>query len=164
MKQFIILPTQLFEKNNYLKDMDEIYLIEEPFYFTNKNFHKQKLVLHRASMKYYYEKLLNKYNNVYYINFNNINYKKFINNDVYIYDPIDKPIINKLLKYCNLTIYDTPAFIETRNDLEKNKFQKYNEFTSMSGFTIRTAADAIVFNNYHEALHTGIMMQIRKFI
>ena len=53
MKKFIILPTQLFEKNNYLKDMDEIYLIEEPFYFTNKKFHKQKLVLHRASMKYY---------------------------------------------------------------------------------------------------------------
>ena len=53
---------------------------------------------------------------------------------------------------------------KTRNDFGKNKFQKYNEFTSMSGFTIRTAADAIVFNNYHEALHTGIMMQIRKFI
>ncbi len=53
---------------------------------------------------------------------------------------------------------------KTRNDFGKNKFQKYNEFTSMSGFTIRTTADAIVFNNYHEALHTGIMMQIRKFI
>ena len=53
---------------------------------------------------------------------------------------------------------------KTRNDFGKNKFQKYNEFTSMSRFTIRTAADAIVFNNYHEALHTGIMMQIRKFI
>ena len=130
MKQFIILPTQLFEKNNYLKDMDEIYLIEEPFYFTNKNFHKQKLVLHRASMKYYYEKLLNKYNNVYYINFNNINYKKFINNDVYIYDPIDKPIINKLLKYCNLTIYDTPAFIETRNDLENYR----NDYTNKKNY------------------------------
>ena len=51
-----------------------------------------------------------------------------------------------------------------RNDFEKNKFQKYDEFTSMSGFTIRTATEAIVFNNYHEALHTGIMMQIRKFI
>ncbi len=53
---------------------------------------------------------------------------------------------------------------KTRNDFEKNKFQKYDEFTSMSGFTIRTATEAIVFNNYHEALHTGIMMQIRKFI
>jgi deoxyribodipyrimidine photolyase-related protein len=130
MKQFIILPTQLFEINNYLKDMDEIYIIEEPFYFTNKKFHKQKLVLHRASMKYYYDKLLNKYNNVYYINFNNIDYKKFINNDIYIFDPIDKPVINKLLKYCNLTIYDTPAFLETRDELEEYR----NNYTNKKNY------------------------------
>ncbi len=57
MKIFIILPTQLFEDNNYLSEMDMIIIIEEPFYFTSKKFHKQKLVLHRASMKYYYEKI-----------------------------------------------------------------------------------------------------------
>jgi deoxyribodipyrimidine photolyase-related protein len=130
MKKFIILPTQLFEKNNYLKDMDEIYLIEEPFYFTNKKFHKQKLVLHRASMKYYYNKLLNKYNNVYYINFDDVDYKKFINNDIYIFDPIDKPIINKLLKYCNLTIYDTPSFLETRDELEEYR----NNYTNKKNY------------------------------
>lgn len=53
---------------------------------------------------------------------------------------------------------------KTRKDYSENLFQSYNEFTSMSGFTIKSAADAIAFNNYHEALHTGIMMQIRKFI
>jgi hypothetical protein len=53
---------------------------------------------------------------------------------------------------------------KTKKDFSENLFQNYNEFTSMSGFTMKSSADAIVFNNYHEALHTGIMMQIRKFI
>jgi formate dehydrogenase maturation protein FdhE len=53
---------------------------------------------------------------------------------------------------------------QTKNDFNENLFQKYNEFTSMSGFTMKSATDAIQFNNYHEALHTGIIMQIKKFI
>jgi len=57
-KIFIILPTQLFLNNPYLKDMDIIYLIEEPYYFNSRPFHRQKLILHRASMKYYYDYLL----------------------------------------------------------------------------------------------------------
>ena len=59
MKIFLILPTQLFETNNYLKEMDRIIMIED--FLTNQ--HKQKLVLHRASMKYYYNKLKTKYKN-----------------------------------------------------------------------------------------------------
>jgi beta-galactosidase GanA len=53
---------------------------------------------------------------------------------------------------------------KTKQDFIENLFQNYNEFTSMSGFTMKSAANAIEFNNYHEAVHTGIMMQIRKFI
>lgn len=53
---------------------------------------------------------------------------------------------------------------KTKQDLAQNVFQKYMEFTSMSGFTMKSAQNAIEFNNYHEAMHTGIMMQIRKFI
>nr|WP_294934168.1 DinB family protein [uncultured Flavobacterium sp.] len=43
-------------------------------------------------------------------------------------------------------------------------FKQYSEFTTMSGFLIKDAKAAMEFNNYHEAVHTGIMMQIRKFI
>ena len=53
---------------------------------------------------------------------------------------------------------------KTKKDFREKLFQTYNEFTSMSGFTMKSATDAIEFNNYHEALHLGIMMQIRKFI
>lgn len=53
---------------------------------------------------------------------------------------------------------------KTRQDFAKNLFQNYIEFTSMSGFTMKSAGNAIEFNNYHEAIHIGIIMQIRKFI
>jgi len=53
---------------------------------------------------------------------------------------------------------------KTKKDFSEKLFQNYNEFTSMSGFTMKSVTDAIEFNNYHEALHLGIMMQIRKFI
>ena len=53
---------------------------------------------------------------------------------------------------------------QTEVDFETMIFKEYREFTTMSGFTIKSAKDAMAFNYYHEGLHTGIMMQIRKFI
>ena len=49
-------------------------------------------------------------------------------------------------------------------DFDNAIFKTYQEFTTMSGFNVKTAQDAMAFNSYHEGLHTGIMMQIRKFI
>ena len=49
-------------------------------------------------------------------------------------------------------------------DFMNKIFKDYKEFTTMSGFTVKTAKDAMAFNYYHEGVHTGIMMQIRKFI
>ena len=59
---FIILPNQLFDKK-YLKNCEDndFYIIEDSLYFGDKkrveNFNKLKLVLHRASMKYYFDYL-----------------------------------------------------------------------------------------------------------
>ena len=47
----LILPTQLY---NIIINKDyNIYIIEEPRYFTDFKFHKLKLAYHRASMKKY---------------------------------------------------------------------------------------------------------------
>ena len=49
----VIFPHQLFEINPLLKTSWPIYLVEEPLFFTQYKFHKQKLVFHRASMRAY---------------------------------------------------------------------------------------------------------------
>ncbi len=49
----IIFPHQLFEDITMLEKADAVYLIEECLFFKQYNFHKQKLVFHRASMKFY---------------------------------------------------------------------------------------------------------------
>jgi deoxyribodipyrimidine photolyase-related protein len=49
----LIFPHQLFEKHPALTKGQPVFLIEENLFFTQYNFHKQKLVFHRASMKAY---------------------------------------------------------------------------------------------------------------
>jgi deoxyribodipyrimidine photolyase-related protein len=49
----LIFPHQLFEDHPAIKKQRKVYLVEEELYFNQYNFHKKKLVLHRASMKYY---------------------------------------------------------------------------------------------------------------
>ncbi len=53
---------------------------------------------------------------------------------------------------------------QTQLDFQNNRFQEYTEFTTLTGYHITSAKDAMEFNNYHEALHTGIIMQIQKFL
>ena len=70
---FVILPIHLFDINILLKSLEslqlssitDIYIIEEPIYFGDRdvklNFNKLKLIYHRASIKYYFDYLQNKY-------------------------------------------------------------------------------------------------------
>ena len=53
---------------------------------------------------------------------------------------------------------------QTKADYAAGKFSSYNEYTTGTGFHLASTEEAIQFNNYHEALHLGFMMNIRKFI
>ncbi|MGM8886483.1 cryptochrome/photolyase family protein [Psychrobacter sp. 1U2] len=61
----LIFPHQLFADTSLWQE--ECYLIEEDLYFTQYPFHKQKLVLHRASMKAYEHTLKEAGKTVHYI-------------------------------------------------------------------------------------------------
>lgn len=67
----IIFPHQLFEESVLLKEAEMIYLVEEYLFFREFNFHRQKLIFHRASMKYYEAYLQKKQKKVVYIDANN---------------------------------------------------------------------------------------------
>lgn len=53
---------------------------------------------------------------------------------------------------------------QTKKDFSASIFKEYNAFTTMTGFNIRNAQEAMEFNNYHEGVHTGVMMRISKFL
>ncbi|GAA4067484.1 DinB family protein [Flavobacterium cheonanense] len=53
---------------------------------------------------------------------------------------------------------------KTKEDYANGKFTSYNEFTTGTGFHLANIKDAMEFNNYHEGIHLGFMMNIRKFI
>ena len=60
------MPNQLFKKK-YLDKKFNFTIYEHPDFFTKYKFNKKKLVLHRASMKYYYDYLKSKKIKVKYI-------------------------------------------------------------------------------------------------
>lgn len=53
---------------------------------------------------------------------------------------------------------------KTKEDYAAGKFVSYNEFTTSTGFHLASTKEAMQFNNYHEAMHLGFMMNIRKFV
>lgn len=57
------------------------------------------------------------------------------------------------------------SLIETTEaDFQKGIFTSYNERTTITGFHLASLEDAVAFNNFHEGLHLGYMMSIRKFL
>lgn len=56
------------------------------------------------------------------------------------------------------------TIVQTQMDFDNAVFQNFMEYKVMTGFVIKNAEDAIAFNYYHEALHTGVIMSLKKLV
>jgi deoxyribodipyrimidine photolyase-related protein len=123
----IIFPHQLFQNHPALQKGRVIYLAEEWLFFRQYNFHKQKLVLHRASMRFY-ENWLQQ--NEFTVNYIETGVKendcrqliaalaKQKITDVHIAAPADEWLLKRMQHACSenkitLHIYSSPNFLNT---------------------------------------------------
>ncbi|SHF79915.1 DinB superfamily protein [Flavobacterium fluvii] len=53
---------------------------------------------------------------------------------------------------------------KTKEDFGNGIFKNYQEYPTSTGFVLTSAEGAMNFNNYHEGLHVGVMMSIRKLV
>ena len=130
-KAFLVYPHQLFEDISTMKGADVVILVEEPLFFSEFPFHKQKLMLHRASMKAYQDYLQRKEVNTIYIEFHLMEQTSSIATvllqrhigSVEMYDPIDDWLSSRLADACTLhnitlDVIDTPLFLTKPADLK----------------------------------------------
>jgi deoxyribodipyrimidine photolyase-related protein len=119
-----ILPNQLFEHKYIPKETEAIVLWEHPSFFTKYKFNKKKLLLHRASMKYYFDKLPN-YIKKEYIDFNVKHSKP---KQAFYFDPINK--VETFID--NKYMLESPNFFIPKNmllDIYDKKKSKSISFT-----------------------------------
>lgn len=51
-----------------------------------------------------------------------------------------------------------------KEDCEKGVFKTYNEYTTSVNVTLDSIGKAVKFNNYHEGIHLGIILQLKKLV
>lgn len=148
MNTVVVFPNSLFEDNKLITKNSDVYLVEHPVYFSLYKYHKMKLVMHRATMKYYGDYIKKKYKcRVTYITHDKYStmIKKVFNtkNMLDTYDPVDHLVmkdIKSLSKRYNTetTVHNTPLFLSKLPDLidYKNKHKSKNSHYNHSSFYI----------------------------
>jgi deoxyribodipyrimidine photolyase-related protein len=133
----IIYPNQLYSPHPASAKQRLHVLFEDDRFFddpvSSVRFHKQKLMLHRASMKYYEKEVL-KANGLKceYLEYGDIqhfytmleNYKKEGLESIHIVDPTDVILERQLRQFCethdlDLMIYETPNFVTPKVELNR---------------------------------------------
>ncbi|WP_035659634.1 DinB family protein [Flavobacterium seoulense] len=62
-----------------------------------------------------------------------------------------------------LTLLHT-TIAQTEKDIENNLFQNFTEYPTSTGFVLKTNQDSMEFNNFHEGIHIGVILAIRKLV
>lgn len=53
---------------------------------------------------------------------------------------------------------------QTKADYNNKRFIHFQEYTTLTGFAIKNVEDAISFNYFHEAVHLGVILSLKKFL
>lgn len=146
----VLLPHQLFEPRLLPKGHKSVVLYEHPYFFSHPKpsikYHKQKLMLHRASMQAYADLLKKQGITVQYIDFvqgkDGIipTFNKLGIKSICYIDPVDNFLEAELRKFTQSThaaceAHPTPQFLTSRDILEKYFYNK-DKF-SLSEFYIQ---------------------------
>lgn len=149
---FLVFPHQLFEDIGALKKVDHVYLVEEYLFFNQYKFHQQKLVFHRASMKYYQNYLQNNGIQVTYIEARHPHHH-----------------IQQLIHYLSEQKVEVIHYYEvTDNWLQKNISEACSRYQMASiqhdslAFLNSTAALQDYFSQNRTYLHNDFYIQQRK--
>lgn len=53
---------------------------------------------------------------------------------------------------------------QAQRDFSEGKFKTFGEYTTSVGVTLRSAEDALAFDVFHEGLHLGVIMSLKKVV
>ncbi len=53
---------------------------------------------------------------------------------------------------------------QTQADYGSGVFTQFTEYPTSSGFVLKNVKDAMAYNNFHEGLHLGIIMSLKKVV
>jgi deoxyribodipyrimidine photolyase-related protein len=126
----LIFPHQLFEQNPAISPDEEVYLVEEFLFFSQYNFHRQKLKYHRATMKFYENYLRENGLKVSYIEANEelADVRKLIPNliengvtEIHFCDVADNWLEKRIKNFgekVKLVEHETPMFLNSKDELD----------------------------------------------
>jgi deoxyribodipyrimidine photolyase-related protein len=127
----VVYPHQLFPDTHWMSGIKQVYLVEDPLLFRQYRFCRQKLMLHRASMKRYADGLKEQGKTVQYIDAKSIDHSAEIGqrlkadgvSSLHAIDPEDHNLLLRLRAGCKrhgieLEIKPDPHFLTSLEDIE----------------------------------------------
>ncbi|CAN5593112.1 cryptochrome/photolyase family protein [soil metagenome] len=124
----LIYPHQLFDSHPAVAGADVVFLVEDPLFFRQYAFHKQKLMLHRATMKRYAHEVSPR---VRYIDADQLTHsgdvvslvKKAKCDNIRVVDPNDDWLLTRLTAACSaarvtLNVLDDPHFLTPQTEID----------------------------------------------
>ena len=135
MEATVIFPHQLFPRHPGLARHREVYLVEDQLFFSDfhykMKFHKKKIILHRASMQAFRDRLISNNYNVFYLDFQKGSklYRLFERlktrkiRKIYVADVVDHRLEKRIIKestkfHIEIIWLPTPCFLTQREWFE----------------------------------------------